>query len=288
MNPNAEDLLAQAHQQLSAGDKTGAGVSLAAALDLEPAFLAAHNLREQHRLSGNFSDWTGVNAVISPDDDIFRFFVGHPTSRNPLRDYLADGWRTQSELQRVLDLADKSLFRCNSFLEFASGHGRFTRHLAQVLPQGSVTVSDVVPGSVEFLCHHFGVQGFASSTQPSALQVPGRYEVVFVLSLFSHLPDSTWAAWLAKLHSAVAPGGVLVFSTHGEKCAQASRVNWDANGYAFFPSSESHAIDGAEYGTTYTSADYVKRAIATVAPRANVFHLPATFWGNQDAFVVSA
>lgn len=288
MNPHAQALLAQAQQQLENQDPAGAGVSLAAALALEPAFLAAHNLREQHRLPGNFSDWTGVNAVISPDDDIFRFFAGHPTSRNPLRDYLADGWRTQSELQRVLDLAGKSLYRCPSFLEFACGHGRFTRHLAQVLPAGGLTVSDVVPGSVEFLCHHFGVRGFASTPLPGALHIPERYDVVFVLSLFSHLPDATWSAWLARLHQAVAPGGVLVFSTHGEKCARLSGVNWDVNGYAFFASSESNAIDGAEYGTTYTSADYVKRAIADVAPRAQVFHLPAAFWGNQDAFVVTA
>lgn len=288
MNPHAQALLAQAQRQLDQKDPAGAGISLSAALDLEPAFLAAHNLREQHRLPGNFSDWTGVNAVISPDDDIFRFFANHPTSRNPLRDYLSDGWRTLSELQRVLDLAGKSVFSCRNFLEFASGHGRFTRHLAQVLPPQSVTVSDVVPGSVAFACHHFGVRGFESTSNPAQLQIPGQYEVVFALSLFSHLPDATWATWLARLYGAVAPGGVLVITTHGDKCARLAGVDWGSEGYVFFASSESMAIDGAEYGTTYTSAEYVQKAIASVAPKARVFHRSAAFWGNQDAFVVVA
>lgn len=288
MNTHAEALLVHARLQIERGDTAGAGVSLGAVLELEPACLAAHNLREQHRLAGNFSDWTGVNAVISPDDDIFRFFAQHPSSRNPLRDYLADGWRTLSELQRVLDAAGKSLYRCASFLEFASGHGRFTRHLAQVLPPQAVTVSDVVPGSVIFASHHFGVRGFESVSDPAQLHIPGQYEVVFALSLFSHLPDATWQAWLARLYTAVAPGGVLVITTHGEKCAQLAQVQMDEAGYAFFASSESQAIAGAEYGTTYTSPAYVQRAAHGMAPNARLQHLPAVFWGNQDAVVLHA
>ena len=56
--------------------------------------LQAHNLIERHGLPGAFSAWMGVCCEISPRDDIYRFFDGHPTSVNPLRDYFADGWRT--------------------------------------------------------------------------------------------------------------------------------------------------------------------------------------------------
>ena len=91
----------------------------------------------------------GVNCEISPQDDIYRFFDGHPTSINPLRDYLADGWRTLSELMLLLESVDRPLLRVASFLEFASGHGRFTRHLARALGAGKVTVSDVVPSAVQ-------------------------------------------------------------------------------------------------------------------------------------------
>jgi SAM-dependent methyltransferase len=286
MNRHASALLEQARLQLARSDRDGAAVSLAAALELDPGFLPAHNLREEHRLAGNFSDWTGVNAVICPDDDIFRFFAGHPDSRNPLRDYLADGWRTLSELQRVLDGVGRNLYRCPSFLEFAAGHGRFTRHLAPALPPGALTVSDVVAGSVDFLRRHWGVNGFYSAAAPQAVQFPKRYEIVFVLSLFSHLPESTWQAWLAALYEAVAPGGVLVFTTHGEKSALLSGVDWGTSGFAFFAASESQALGGTEYGTTFASPWYVQGAIAAAASAARVTHIPTAFWSYQDAWLL--
>jgi SAM-dependent methyltransferase len=286
MNPHAAALLEQAKKQLAGEDRAGAATLLAAVLELEPACLAAHNLREEHRLAGNFADWTGVNSIISPDDDIFRFFAGHPDSRNPLRDYIADGWRTLCELQRVLDTAGRNLYRCPSFLEFAAGHGRFTRHLAKALPPGALTVSDVVPGSVAFLRQHWAVKGFDSTAAPEALSIADEFDVVLVLSLFSHLPESTWRAWLRKLYSAVAPGGVLVMTTHGDEAARKSGVDWGPAGYAFFAASESQALHGAQYGTTFTSANYVQQAIAAAAAGATVTHIPTAFWSYQDAWVL--
>jgi SAM-dependent methyltransferase len=287
MKPHAAALLEQAEKQLAAGDRDGAAISLAAVLELEPACLPAHNLREAHRLAGNFADWTGVDATIAPDDDIFRFFATHPDSRNPLRDYIADGWRTLCELQRVLDRAGKNLYRCPSLLEFACGHGRFTRHLARALPPGALTVSDVVPGCVAFLREHWGVNGFDSTSDPAALRISGRYDVVFVLSLFSHLPERTWRAWLRTLHGAVAPGGVLVMTTHGEEAARKSGVDWGADGFAFFAASESQALHGTEYGTAFASARFVGQAIAASAPQAEFIHIPSAFWSYQDAWILS-
>ena len=286
MNPHAAALLEQAKKRLSAGDREGAAAMLAAVLELEPACLAAHNLREEHRLAGNFTDWTGVNSIISPDDDIFRFFATHPDSRNPLRDYIADGWRTLCELQRVLDSAAGNLYRCPAFLEFASGHGRFTRHLAKALAPGALTVSDVVPGCVAFLKKHWAVEGFESASDPAALVIPGQYDIVFVLSLFSHLPVSTWHGWLRTLYGAVRPGGVLVFTTHGDDAARRSSVDLGGAGFAFFAASESQALPGNEYGTAFASAGFVQRAIGAAAPQARVGHIPTAFWSYQDAWVV--
>jgi SAM-dependent methyltransferase len=286
MNPRAAALLDHAKKRLAAADRDGAAAMLAAVLELEPACLAAHNLREEHRLAGNFTDWTGVNAIISPEDDIFRFFAAHPDSRNPLRDYIADGWRTLCELQRVLDHEGENLYRCRSFLEFACGHGRFTRHLAPALPPGALTVSDVVPGCMDFLRRHWPVEGFVSTTDPEALRIPGHYEVVFVLSLFTHLPESAWRAWLRTLYGRVAPGGLLVLTTHGEEAARRSGVDWGGRGVAFFAASESQALGTQDYGTTFTSARFVSEAIAAAATPARVVHLPTAFWNYQDAWLL--
>lgn len=281
------DLITLAQTLLHAGDRSNAALCLQAALANNPANLAAHNLFETSRFPDNFSDAFGVNAVVSQDDDILRFFINHPSSRHPIRDYLSDGWRSMVELMQVLERLDCRLSECRSFLEFASGFGRFTRHLKKALPDGALHVSDVVPGSVDFLRQQFGVEGFYSNTdvQQVALE-PSRYEVIFVLSLFSHLPAQTWQLWLEKLFSAVRPGGVLIVSTHGEKSVSNYKVELDANGFAFFTESESQALEGQTYGCTFTSHAYVERAIQKLPEVKNVLHLPAHFWGHQDAYAI--
>lgn len=285
---SSADWLVLGQEYLGKGDRGPAVQALRHALQNPDTRLSAHNLIERHDLEGSFTQMLGLNCEIAPADDIFRFFAGHPTSSNPLRDYLADGWRTLSELMLLLEAVDRPLLKTRSFLEFASGHGRFTRHLVKALGSDRVTVSDVVPDAVSFAQATFGAKGFLSSTTPEEVVWPQTYDVVFVLSLFSHLPRRTWTRWLNRLYAAVAPGGVLVFSTHGLKAARHDNVLLDAEGFNFAASSESQAIDTAEYGTTFTSEEFVLARIAENMGADKLIHKnPVHFWNHQDAYVLA-
>src|SRR6218665_3672398 len=178
MPDRAQEWLALGRRHLAAGDAAQAAQALQQALAQAPTRLAAHNLIERHGLAGAFSEWMGCNCEIAPADDIYRFFENHPASVNPLRDYLADVWRTLSELMLLLEQVDRPLLKVGHCLEFASGHGRFTRHLVKALGAPRVTVSDAVG---EVLCLGMG------------------YDGVFVVSLFSHLPAATWRRGLRCL-----------------------------------------------------------------------------------------
>ena len=282
-----ERLLREGEQQLAQGDRTGAAQVLTRARDERDVVLAAHALIERHDLVGSYRNVMGLDCTISPVDDIFRFFQNHHSCRNPLRDYLADGWRTLSELMWLLEAVDQPLLKIPAVLEFASGHGRFTRYLVKAIGAERVTVSDVVEGAVAFARQTFGVQGFVSSTVPEQVRWPARFELVFVLSLFSHLPRATWGRWLARLWEAVAPGGLLVFSTHGAKAAAFDSVVLDDEGFFFAPSSESHAIDPQAYGTTFTSEAFVRARIAEQCGAGSLVRFePVQFWNHQDAWVL--
>jgi SAM-dependent methyltransferase len=282
-----QQLLQEGQQLLAQGDRAGAAQVLTRARGERDTVLAAHALIESEGLVGSFTNMMGLDCRISAQDDIFGFFAGHPSSHNPLRDYLADGWRTLSELMLLLEAVDQPLLKTPSVLEFASGHGRFTRHLVKALGAERVVVSDVVPSAVDFSQRTFGVDGFLSASTPEAVQWPARYDLVFVLSLFSHLPRSTWSRWLKVLYESVAPGGLLVFSTHGIKAADFDNVVLDADGFLFAPSSESLAIDVNEYGTAFTSEAFVRQAIAeTLGADCLVHQAPVHFWNHQDAYVL--
>lgn len=283
----AHDPLAQARALMAGGDLEAAGQLLVQARDVPETRLQAHNLIEQSFPALSYGQWMGCPCEISQADDIYRFFAAHPSSLNPIRDYLADGWRTMAELVLLLEQAGHPLLDTRSFLEFASGHGRFTRHLVKALGAERVVVSDVVADSVDFARVAFGVEGFVSAAVPEDVRWDKQHDVVFVLSLFSHLPASTWSRWLRRIYDMVAPGGVLVFTTHGEAAVRKQDVSLDADGYFFTPSSESTAIDAQEYGTTFTSEAFVRARIAEHLPGARLRQFsPQHFWHHQDAFVV--
>ena len=113
-----------------------------------------------------------------------------------------------------------------------------------------------------------------------------KYSMIFVLSLFSHLPETTWGLWLERLYQALEVDGVLIFTTHGAKCARILGVPIPEAGFQFVPSSESTALSKEEYGTAFTTAEYVRRVIGSRFSGATVHEFPEKFWGNQDAYAV--
>ena len=80
-----------------------------------------------------------------------------------------------------------------------------------------------------------------------------RFDVIFVASLFSHLPERRFVPWLRWLYRRLAPGGVLVVSTHGPESLLPGRA-LPAGGFHFETLSESRRLTGDEYGSTWVSA----------------------------------
>ena len=76
-----------------------------------------------------------------------------------------------------------------ALLDFASGYGRLTRHLVLALDPVRVWVSDIKDKAVAFQRRRFGVHGFPSTAEPDDLAVTERFDLIFVGSLFSHLPE---------------------------------------------------------------------------------------------------
>jgi SAM-dependent methyltransferase len=261
--------------------RTDAELDLARRADA--ANLSLHNLIETTRPAIAYARWMRVNCEIDPRDEIYRFFATHPSSLNPPRDYLSDGWRSLVELEDVLDCLGLRLRKLDSMLEFASGYGRLTRHLAPRL-RDRLWVSDVMPGAVDFARSRFDVSGFDAHTDPALIEWPRQFELVFVLSLLTHVPPARWRDWLPVLMRAVAPGGWLVFSVHSEGCAKP--VPFDASGEAFMPASESSHLNPADYGTTYMTRAAIARRVEEALGRAPERHTDTVFWVGQDAVCV--
>jgi SAM-dependent methyltransferase len=71
------------------------------------------------------------------------------------------------------------------------------------------------------------VRAFVNDEQPPLPRPDDSFDLVYALSVFTHLTD-TWSAWLLELHRVLVPGGVLVASFLGAGMAEAvAGEPWD-------------------------------------------------------------
>jgi SAM-dependent methyltransferase len=230
----------------------------------------------------------GVDLAIHADDEMLSFLAatrGGDRDR-ALADYFLSGFQVSLALRQLLDGWFGGAARVGSVLDFASGYGRVTRFLVRELPPDRLTVADIYAGGVAFQRQRFGVRGLASAGDPAAFLPAERFDAVLVTSLFSHLPAPAFHGWMEALWRLVAPGGLLVFSVHDGSLLE-GKGDLPAEGILFAEVSESASLGKGDYGTAWVSEEFVRRAVARVAPRASVRRLPRALQHFQDLYLVA-
>ncbi len=250
---------------------------MAKIFDFDPEFSS--------RLIGSLASPSSFHAEISREDEMFlkplAGYGGNP-ERACVR-YLTVGKEMMDEVRQLVDWAFGGWGYVESVLDFASGYGRFTRHLLQEVEAKRVCVSDIYQDAVHFQCEVFGVAGLPSMSDPAAFSTSRRFDLIFVSSLFSHLPSHRFLPWLAKLHSLLSERGLLVFTTHGIDLIEGATTD-----FVFRPISESRSLEASEYGSTFASESFVAGAIREVAGDSAVWKRFAHgYLGFQDLYVLS-
>lgn len=231
-----------------------------------------------------------VATPVHEQDMIFQFLVTNPSfpsKFDAIRYYFSDGANSALKVKEFFDKYTDPTRESKLILEFASGYGAVTRHALKKLSPHILHACDIHPEAVQFLSSELGATSIQSSNSPSDLELPVRYEFIFVLSFFSHMPDNTWGEWLKRLYNGLAHNGVLLFTTHGEKSRKFfQEAVLDENGYWFTASSEQKDLDVAQYGQTITSKAYVQRQLAKLEGAELLHFQEAGWWDHQDLYVV--
>ena len=230
----------------------------------------------------------GVSPAIHPADYIFRWHYDDANDTDKaaaVRTYFEGGRHTAELVARLLD-GFLSTSRPFSMLEFASGYGRVTRHWKAVLPQADVDACDVHDDAVAFLAR-MGCRACPSSAVPEELALKRRYDVVFALSFFTHMPRTTWARWLGALARRMVSGGIMVFTTHGVPSLKEMGVSrLEKDGFWFHSFSEQKDLSTDAYGATATTFDFVYRQL--IAHGLDLRHFHEGGMGYQDLYVVTS
>ncbi len=234
----------------------------------------------------------GVSPLIHEDDFLWQFLLRRPhlpTAEAAAERYFEGGAYSAERLRVILSDYLDPAHGTVAFLEFASGYGMVTRHLRRVLGNGTeIVCCDIHPAAVDFIRQALDEAAIVSHRVPEKVQFGRSFDIVFALSFFSHMPEATFGRWLRVLYDALAPTGLLVFTTHGRASIQhIGDVSIPPSGFFFRPTSEQQDLDSADYGTTVTTPEYVKGIIRKIRGARLLECREAFWWNHQDLFIVA-
>ncbi len=171
-------------------------------------------------------------------------------------------------------------------LDFACGYGRLLRLLSSVAPDGQFTGAEIQTSALCFCRDQFRVQTIPSHPNPAAFAVEEPFDVIWVASLFSHLPDELFKQWFSRLMECLRPNGLLAFSVRGiELLDEGSTVD---ESLIYQTKSELTVLDADIYGTTYAGQGHVKQVIEdTLGPGHGYLRLPRALAYEQDLYLVA-
>ncbi len=125
------------------------------------------------------------------------------------------GRQSAAAIERVLREAGMRIGDFGSILDFGCGSGRVVRRWS-ALGKAEVFACDSNPDAVAWGAANLPFARFSLNRIDPPTDFPAnRFDFVYALSVFTHLPATLQAPWLEELHRILRPGGHLLLTTAG-------------------------------------------------------------------------
>ena len=147
-----------------------------------------------------------------PPISLIRRFTGTLTEQY----FVHSGASDFSAIERLLNRHGHSLYRIASVLDFGCGAARVGRLFALGEGVQRYLGCDLHRETIAYLDRTMGFgRFFESAPEPPLPLPPNSLDLVFSVSVMTHLDEISMLAWLAEFHRLLKPGGLLVQTTHG-------------------------------------------------------------------------
>ena len=126
------------------------------------------------------------------------------------------GRQAASELAGLLAVVGRTPEQVRATLDFGCGAGRVLPHLAALAPGSAGAGCDVDVAAIEWAAeHHPDLAWSLSSFQPPLPYPSESFDLIYSISVFSHLDRELTGVWLDELARVLSPDGIALLSTHG-------------------------------------------------------------------------
>jgi 2-polyprenyl-3-methyl-5-hydroxy-6-metoxy-1,4-benzoquinol methylase len=129
--------------------------------------------------------------------------------------FLESGRAAADSMREALERHGRRLEDFGAILDWGCGCGRVIRQLSGL--GAELHGSDANPALVGWCRENLSFARFATNEiAPPFRYGDGQFDLVYALSVLTHLPEALQGRWIGELARVVQPGGYVLLSTHGE------------------------------------------------------------------------
>ena len=206
-----------------------------------------------------------VETRISPGDGMYAGNGAH---------YFKVGLSAIACIEAAIDASGLASVR--SILDLPCGHGRVLRFLVRRFPEAKFIASDLDRKGVDFCVRTFGVEGVYSQWHLSEFLVDHQFDLIWCGSLITHLNETGIQDLLAFFTRHLGSGGLLIFTTHGERVIQRmlnrtfdygianerlpaliDSCRKEGFGFTDYPRGSDYGVSASGYGVSLTTPEWI-------------------------------
>jgi len=208
-----------------------------------------------------------------------RFRIGADTS---LDKFLGIGRTLLGDIKILAGKAGREFDSFESILDFGCGCGRVARYLSKV------TGTDIDPEAIAWCRENLPGTFDVNDSVPPLKYTDSSFDLIYAISVFTHLPEDLAMRWLEEMRRILRPGGLIVTSTIGESDLRGLVPDaWDEFQQRGFYYTTRFTTEGLPsfYGLTFHTRQYIETNWSR-SFHISVFH-PKAINNHQDGIVLT-
>jgi SAM-dependent methyltransferase len=203
------------------------------------------------------------------------------SENNSLKNFLLIGEKAAEALEAAVKSLGLSFSKPLTVLDFGCGCGRALAWLTQRHPHCSWFGTDTDSEAIAWCQSNLPGTHWVNGHQPPLPAAEAQFDLIYAISVFTHLDEENQQAWLRELARALKPGGWLLLSVYGEHIWKARPEAHDVieSGFLFQTSKKHEGILPDWYHTTFQTRERITANAAQYF--AEVRYVPRGF-GDHD------